>query len=102
MVWKLECDCEERVGIEINSFKLFKSIESFFQSQVSKGIFEDVSDYSKIWHEHGGSQKELYITTTKQYKCIACGCLWELQYPEFPAVGLVRKFPDGICKREVQ
>lgn len=100
MVRKLDCDCAERVGIEIDSFKQFELFKSFFQTQVANGIFQDVSDYSKIWHEHGGSQKELYSTTTKQYKCMACDCSWELQYPEFPASGVVRKFPGGIYRRE--
>lgn len=34
----------------------------------------------------------------KWYRCNVCGCLWELNYPDFSAKGFVRKFSDGIYK----
>lgn len=38
----MNCDCNERVGIEINSVKLFKELKAFFREQVNKGIFLEV------------------------------------------------------------
>ena len=36
------CDCNERVGIEINSFQLYEELKSFFEYQVREGIFCDI------------------------------------------------------------
>ena len=33
------CDCDERIGIKINSWKQFEELKSFFEEQVEKGIF---------------------------------------------------------------
>ena len=85
------CDCSERIGVEIDSMKLFDEIRVFFQEQVDKDVFIDLTDYSTIWHEHGGTEKEIYRDTTKKYKCRSCGCFWEFCYPEFPASGRVTK-----------
>ena len=38
----MKCDCAERIGIEINSYKFFIELKEFFEGQVQKGIFEDV------------------------------------------------------------
>ncbi len=32
---------------------------------------------------------------TKWYKCNSCGCLWEFNYPDFPAKGFVKKYENG-------
>lgn len=96
MVRKIECDCNERIGIEIDSYKLFEELKDFFSEQVAKGVFEDISNYDRIWHEHGGTEKNVYRQTIKCYKCKACGRLWEFRYPEFPAPGKIKKYPDGV------
>lgn len=96
MVRKINCECTERIGIEIDSFRLFEEIKGFFQEEVNKGVFEDLSDYSRIWYKHGGTETKILRDTIKHYKCRMCGCLWEFRYPEFPASGRVRKFSDGI------
>ena len=95
MVRGINCECADRFETKIDSFKLFEEIIIFFQEQVNKKIFDDFSDYSKIWYLDGGSERNIYRTTLKHYKCRACGCLWEFVYPEFPAYGFVRKFEDG-------
>ena len=38
----MKCDCAERIGIEINSYKFFIELKEFFEEQAQKGIFEDV------------------------------------------------------------
>lgn len=95
MVWKLECDCNERVGVKIDSMKLFRELKEFFHTQIEKGIFkeEEVTKPFYIW-KGNGEEKKWYAT--RWYKCLKCGCLWEFNYPDFPASGFVRKFDDGI------
>lgn len=89
------CDCNERIGIEINSWERFEKLKKFFDEQVKNGIFTDLTDYENVWYLDGGRMVDSYSTTVKKYKCNICGCLWEFTYPEFPAKGLVRKFPNG-------
>ena len=96
MVCKLICECDERVATDIDSFNEFEEIRDFFQNQVDKKIYNDLSDYKKIWYQHGGNERSVYRLTTKVYKCNICGCLWEFNYPEFPMLGSVRKFADGV------
>lgn len=103
MVRTITCDCKDRNGIRIDSYKLFRELDEFFRAQVSKGIFDDISDYSRIWYEHGGSEKNIYRETKKCFVCKACGCLWEFIYPEFPAAGQILKHPTGVStKKEAQ
>lgn len=93
---QLICDCKDRHGIGVNSYKLYEQLKYFFDKQVKKGIFRDVPvtepfyvGYSEI------EDKEIKWYATKWYKCNSCGCLWEFDYPDFPAKGFVRKFDDG-------
>lgn len=96
MVDKIICECVERYPIKINSYLLFEEIKSYFENQVNCGIYEDIpvdapfySGYSEL------SKKDIKWFATKWYKCKICGCLWEFNYPDFPAQGFVRKFEDG-------
>ena len=79
--------------------KLFQELKEFFDSQVKAGIFieEDVKIPFYIW-KGNGEEKEWYAT--KWYKCLQCSCLWEFDYPDFPASGFVRKFDDGIYHQQ--
>jgi hypothetical protein len=54
-----------------------------------------LSDYRKIWQGVGG-ESDVCQTAIKYYKCNSCGCLWKFIYPEFPSVGQILKFSDGI------
>lgn len=91
----MTCDCAERVGIEINSYKLFEELQEFFEGQVERGIFSDVPVTTPYYIGYNvfGDSTEWYAD--KWYICNVCGTLWEFNYPDFPAAGLVRKFPDG-------
>lgn len=95
MVWKLMCDCDKRFEVDINSQKLFFQLKKFFESQVKNGIF--VEDEKKepfyVWKK--GRREQKYYAT-KWYTCKKCGCLWEFEYPDFPARGFVRKYENGI------
>lgn len=95
MVWKLECDCNERIGIEVDSIKIFKELKIFFDTQAEMGIFieEKNKEPFYVW-KNGKEEKKWYAT--KWYRCQQCGCLWEFDYPDFPTQGFVRKFENGI------
>lgn len=86
-----KCDCSERIGIKINSWKLFEELKAFFEEQVKQGIFVDVPVEKPccVGHHDDGTTLEWYAD--KWYKCRCCGTLWEFEYPDFPAQGEVRK-----------
>ena len=94
-----QCDCDERMGIEINSYCLFQELKKFFEEQVKKEIFLDIP--VKLPYFCGYNLKpeevrdEYKWYANKWYKCKHCGTLWEFTYPDFPAKGFVRKFSDG-------
>lgn len=85
-IHQLRCDCEERVGVEINSMALFEELKEFFSRQVGLGIFQDIPVKKPFYRRSYAD---------KWYLCRVCGCLWEFIYPDFPAKGKVRKFSDG-------
>ena len=89
---QVKCDCNDRYDIEINSYRHFEELKEFFEIQVRKGVFTDILvskpyfiGYSKL------KEKEIEWYATKWYKCNVCGCIWEFNYPDFPAKGFVRK-----------
>lgn len=94
---KIECDCKERYGIKINSYKLFEELKFFFKEQVRNGVFNDipVAEPFYVGHSELKGVNGIKWYATKWYKCNVCGCLWELDYPDFPAKGFLRKFEDG-------
>ncbi len=97
---QIECDCKERYGIKINSYKLFEELKNFFEEQVKKGVFNDIPVAEPFYVGHSELKevkeiKEIKWYATKWYKCNICGCLWEFDYPDFPAKGFIRKFEDG-------
>ena len=93
------CGCSERIGIEINSLKLFEELKAFFEEQAEKEVFSDIKVEQPYFIGHyldlDNLQKQCKYYADKWYKCKCCGCLWEFQYPDFPAMGFVRKFSDG-------
>ena len=58
--------------------------------------FEDVPVEEPYYIGYSEDSDPLYWYADKWYRCNACGTLWEFRYPDFPAVGRVRKFEDGI------
>lgn len=91
---QIECDCNERYGIEINTYKLFEELKVFFETQVKMGVFSDVP-VTEPFYVGKSDINEIKWYATKWYKCNVCGCLWEFDYPDFPAKGFVKKFVDG-------
>lgn len=91
MVSMITCDCEERIDTKINSVKKFDELKEFFNHQVAMGIFVEipVAEPNYIGHDKNGKAIEWYAD--KWYRCNSCGTLWEFEYPDFPAVGFVRK-----------
>lgn len=92
----MKCDCAERIGIRINSYNFFIELKEFFEGQAQKSIFEDVPVEEPYYIGYSEDSDPLYWYADKWYRCNACGTLWEFRYPDFPAVGRVRKFEDGI------
>lgn len=94
-----QCDCYERVGIDINSFRLFQELKIFFEKQVEEDIFCEVPVELPYFCGYGLKIEETNDNykryANKWYRCKACGTLWEFNYPDFPVKGFVRKFPDG-------
>jgi len=89
------CDCKERVETKIDSMKLFDDLKAFFEKQVEKGVFSDVKVSQPYYVGHDVDGSEMMWYADKWYKCNECGVLWEVTYPDFPALGFVRKFEDG-------
>ena len=95
MVHKLKCDCISYEGCTIQSWQEYNSAKSFFEKWTKEGTFtsENPSVPYYTWVGNKGERIDWYAT--KWYKCKCCGCLWEFEEPEFPAVGFIRKFPAG-------
>lgn len=94
---KFICDCNERVGISIDSVKRFEALKAFFEAQKNADVFEELKPNIPFYSWKNGDRKVEWYAT-KWYKCNCCNCLWEFVYPDFPGKGFVRKFPDGIYK----
>lgn len=95
MVRLKKCECCVRYEADINSLKVFEEIKVFFDKQVNNGTFveEQIKEPYYVW-SNGNDHREYYAT--KWYRCNICGCLWEFQYPDFPARGFVKKYESGI------
>lgn len=92
----IKCDCDERYGIKIDSYQLFEDLKEFFEGQVDKGIFKEIPVTTPYYISIDSFGDILEWYADKLYKCNSCGVLWEFKYPDFPAVGEVRKFEDGV------
>ena len=94
----MDCDCNERIGIKINSYDLFIELKNYFEEQTEKGIFKDVPVEKPYFQGYNLPLDEIRDEykhyADKWYKCKCCGTLWEFKYPEFPAKGFVRKFEN--------
>ena len=95
MVSLMGCDCQDRHGVEINSYDLFVELKEYFDEQKELGIFSEVKADKPyfIGYNYDGSAMKWYAD--KWYCCNFCDTLWEFMYPDFPAKGFVRKFSDG-------
>ncbi len=95
----MSCDCDERIGVKINSLKQFKELKKFFEEQVEKGLFVD-APVEKPYYVGYDADGKMEWYADKWYKCLSCGTIWEFKYPDFPAVGRVNKLSsDDILKR---
>ncbi len=91
---KLMCDCDERIGLDINSLKTFDEMKSFFSKQVKSGFFESVEVEKPYYVGVDITGKKIEWYADKWYRCNCCGTVWEFDYPDFPAKGFVRKICD--------
>ena len=91
----IRCDCAERIGIEVKTWKEYEELKCFFEKQVKNDIFveELAAQPYYIWKNRN---RKIGYYATKWYRCRSCGCLWEFEYPDFPANGFVKKYSDGI------
>ena len=88
-----KCECAGRTETEINSLSCLGGIKDFFEQQVEEGVFIALEPQKPYFRSDG---RKWFADVW--YKCRECGCLWEVIYPDFPACGRVRKFPDGIYR----
>ena len=86
------CDCDERIGVRIDSGKQFEELKSFFEEQVEKGIFVEKPVKKPYYIGRVGLLTKMKWYADKLYQCEVCGVLWEFIYPDFPTLGEVRKF----------
>ena len=91
----IQCDCNERIGIEIDSWKQFEELKTFFENQERDGIFVEIAVKEPYYVGYSIDGEAMKWYADKWYKCKNCGTLWEFQYPDFPKQGSVRKFSDG-------
>lgn len=96
-----KCDCNERIGININSWKQFQELKVFFEEQVKKGLFIEIPVKKPYYVGYSADGKEMEWYADKWYKCLECNILWEFIYPDFPAQGKVRKLhAEDYTERE--
>lgn len=94
MVCRLKCNCNTCNEAAISTFKELKRFNSFFEKGIQEGYFVSQKPEAPFYvYEDKNRKVEWYAT--QWYKCNSCGCLWELEEPDFPANGFVRKFPTG-------
>ena len=54
---KIRCDCAERFGVTINSYKQFEELKAFFEGQAEKGIFRDIPVQQPYYIGKGASHE---------------------------------------------
>lgn len=91
-----KCGCRERHEMTISANLLFEETRAFFEEQTEKGIYEDIPvtmPYHIGYDRLLNWERNWYAS--KLYQRKGCGCLWELDYPSYPAKAFIRKFEDG-------
>ena len=86
MVWELNCDCSGHEETAIDSSRCMAAVDKGIEARLSDGIFAEVpvDQPCGVWH----SDKEIWLhIADKWYQCQACGTVWELVLPDFPAKG---------------
>lgn len=96
----IKCDCNERVGIKVNSWKQFEDLKSFFKEQIQNGLFIEIPIEEPYHVGHGANGDLMEWYADKWYKCQDCGVVWEFVYPDFPAQGSVRKLSVNGYKEQ--
>ncbi len=87
-----KCVCRDAESCkDIHSCDELDSYIAFFQNGVQKGVFNDITDYSRVWCMVRG-QKTMCASPVFAYHCRICGSLWLLRYPDFPSVGFIDRF----------
>jgi len=87
----IKCDCKERIGTKINSWKQFEELKVFFDVQVKAGIFVEIPVEKPYYIGYSYDGKAMKWYADKWYKCCECDVLWEFIFPDFPAQGCVKK-----------
>lgn len=96
MVRKIVCDCDERVGTDIDSIKMLDYINEWINKNLEEGVFEELEVSIPFAIDIGKNESQtIRFYADKWYKCRNCGTFWEIIYPDFPMIGTVRKFIDG-------
>lgn len=92
VVLVLQCDCEERIGVKINSVNQFGELKQYFNDQVKNGTFSDILVEKPYYEWSDWNGREVQWYADKWYKCNVCNIMLEFVYPDFPAKGFVKKY----------
>jgi len=85
------CDCCEREEIKINSWQYFLDVKKFFEEKEKEGVFKEIPVKKPYYIGTSVSGKKIEWYADKWYVCHMCNVTWEFIYPNFPALGEVRK-----------
>ena len=77
----MKCDCNERTGTKINSWKQFEKLRDFFEEQVKKGLFIEIPVERPYYTGCSVNGKVMKWYADKWYKCLECNTIWEFIYP---------------------
>ncbi|NMC57560.1 MAG: hypothetical protein GYA50_10095 [Eubacteriaceae bacterium] len=103
MVEKISCKCSDRYEIDIDSYSLYEELKKFFETEILKGIYEDIPVLKPILLFDDFKNVVTQWYPDKWYKCSVCGQLWAFEYPDFPAFGRIYKLDNngiwhGACR----
>ena len=93
------CECDNRYECKIDSQKKLAEVNGFFDKNQENGTFlkEPAEKPYYIWRDISRKDKNgrVRLFADAWYKCKICGCLWEVKWPDFPAIGFVKKYDNG-------
>ena len=79
-----KCLCEGTTDEKINTQKRFEEIKALFEEH------EEYVQISPLKPYYSYEDKNYY--SNKWYRCSVCGCVFEFNYPDFPAQGFLKKY----------
>ena len=88
------CECNILIETEIYSYEQFEKIKDYFEQGTQSGLFSDAPVKRPHYVGRNMYGKKVKWFADKWYRCNCCNTLWEFIYPDFPAVGKIRRISD--------